>query len=201
MVDYKTIRSMLPKGGHPETAARMAGSVMSLYEAQELGIDISDLLDENSGVPGTGVEEPKDEYTHVGVRMPSKPKKPADVRPQYGYDSEGTMVGWVQAIVFPSRGEAPEARYGAHISQEVKYAGNRIFPSGTKQVFDTEAEAKKFVGDGESMKWVRPNTVDPWESMSVNQRARAGKALAEDIHRGTLVGGRYENYVSKITKE
>lgn len=185
---YKMFRDMLPVGGHPETAARMAGSFVYIDES----------IDENSGVPGTGVEEPKDEYTAFGVRMPSKPKDPVDVRPQYAYNSDETMVGWVQAVVSPSRGEAPENRYGAHIGMDVKYSGSKVIPSGTKKVFDTEAEAKKFVSDGESVKWVRPNTVDPWESLDNAQRWTAAKYLAEDMVRKTVNNGKFVRFVEKI---
>lgn len=193
---YRLLENMLPTGGHFESPGA-AGRFMSVEEAQAMGIDVSDIV-ENSGVPGEGVDEPKEQNTHIGVRMPGSAKPPADVRPQYAYNSDGTLVGWVQARIVPTREEAPESRYGALPQFDILYCGQRTYPQGIKDEFDSESEAKKYVANGDKVKWYRPDTPDPWESMSDVQRGKAARFLAEDIVRGDLDGGKFERYAGRL---
>lgn len=163
---YKHIRGVLGSGSHNEGATGAAGSTISLAEAQAMGIDVSDLVESaTTDTEQPGVEDPKNKFTHVGVRMPNAPKPPVDVRPQVAYGEEGKLVGTVTAVITP----VPERQEkGSLPDYEIQYCAQRVPDPSGKDKFDSEAEAKKFVAHGDSVKWYRPDSPDPWESLAAD---------------------------------
>jgi hypothetical protein len=175
---YKNVRGFLGSGSHAENAARSGAGLMSLLEAKRQGIDVSDLAESGTTDPDqAGVAKPKEQNTHMGIRMPGAAKPPVDVRPQTAY-KDGQMVGVVTATITPKSEEEGEEK-GALPKYEVTFSAQRTFPYGLKQTFNSEGEAKKFVANGETGKWFRPANPDPWESMTEAGREEAVRALIE----------------------
>jgi hypothetical protein len=156
---YKNIRGLLGTGSHMETAAGSGAGLISLDEAQRMGVDVSGFIE--SGTTDTddpSVEDPKNQHTTVGVRMPGAAKPPVDVRPQTAY-KDGKMCGLVTATIKPVHGSQKK---GALPDHEIVWVGQRFYPDGLKQSFGSESEAKKFASGGETVKWYRPANPDPW---------------------------------------
>lgn len=143
---YNLIRGILSEADHPELGLRSCGRLIEV----EVGVNDND-----------GLDVPTDK-THVGVRMPGGAKPPADVRPIHAYDSDGSYVGCVKAIRRP---EYDRQDVGAIPQFEMVWVGQRIYPSGQKEYFNSESEAKKYVANGDKLKWHREDSPDPWESV------------------------------------
>lgn len=195
---YVLARSLVGFGSHNEAAARAGAGTISLIEAQAMGLSQEQFAEiAESGTTDTtqdGIHDPDNKHTHVGVRMPGAAKPPVDVRPIYGY-LDGSMVGWVQAQIVPSN-ETQER--GALTQFDVQWIGQRTLPYGLKQTFEKEAEAKKFVANGEPLKWYRPDSPDPWESMSNEQREQAAQCLADDLLEADGESDKFERCVKKV---
>jgi hypothetical protein len=174
---YKGIRGILGRGSHAEVASGSGAGMVNLFEARRQGVDVTDLVESGTTDPSqTGVQEPKEKSTHVGVRMPGAAKPPVDVRPQTAYSSDGQMVGVVVALITPS-GESQEK--GSLPEYEITWSGQRTFPYGLKQVFDSEKDAKAFVSNGDKVTWYRPANPDPWEDQE--NREWATRKLVEHL--------------------
>lgn len=182
---YKHIRNVLGSGSHCEVAAGSAGGYISLAEAKRMGIDVTDLLE--SGTTDTdqpGIKDPKQQNIHMGIRLPSAPPAPIDVRPQTAYSTEGRLMGVVHALITPKYGSQER---GSLPESDVTWSAQRTYPYGLKQTFESEGDAKSFVSNGGSVKWYRPKSMDPWESMTETERDRAVYKMIQTIQDAGLV--------------
>lgn len=93
-------------------------------------------------------------------------------------------MGVVHALITPKYGSQER---GSMTERDISWSAQRTYPYGLKQTFESEGDAKSFVSNGGSVKWYRPKSMDPWESMTETERDRAVYKLIQTIQDAGLV--------------